>query len=257
MDVEMQNRRYRDLLFRCDEEFLKVERKEEEMVSKLEVERMGYDRMKTFYETREQSLRKEIANLKDKVGEAELRHDYLESKVLECEDRIERQRLTLREFHEKEKQRGIRKLALEAHCNTMEKLAVEAAVTTTYNMHHLVHYIKSTEYPQDKVNRISQAWIDADRKRVQKIRSALQDVPLPVMRKKPRRQPFHVEATMLNFKACPTEGYSEVPRTEMLDYALTYVARIHRSDDKLRAMEGTPEAFTSGPSASPITLGQE
>jgi hypothetical protein len=28
----------------------------------------------------------------------------------------------------------------------MEKLAVEAAVTTTYNMHHLVHYIKSTEY---------------------------------------------------------------------------------------------------------------
>jgi predicted RNase H-like nuclease (RuvC/YqgF family) len=102
--------------------------------------------MKTFYENREQSLRKEIADLKDQVGEAELRHDYLESKVLECEDRIERQRLTLREFHEKEKQRGIRKLALEARCNTMEKLAVEAAVTTTYNMHHLVHYIKSTEY---------------------------------------------------------------------------------------------------------------
>jgi hypothetical protein len=51
MDVEMQNHRYRDLLFCCDEDFLKVERKEEEMVGKLEVERMGYDRMKTFYET--------------------------------------------------------------------------------------------------------------------------------------------------------------------------------------------------------------
>ena len=123
-----------------------MERKEEEMVGKLEEERMGYDRMKTFYETREKSLREEITNLKDKVGEAELRHDYLESKVLECEDRIERQRLTLREFHEKEKHRGIRKLALEAHCNTMEKLAVEAAITTTYNMQHLVHYIKCTEY---------------------------------------------------------------------------------------------------------------
>jgi hypothetical protein len=36
--------------------------------------------------------------------------------VLECEDRIERQRLTLRELHEKEKQRGFRKLALEARC---------------------------------------------------------------------------------------------------------------------------------------------
>jgi hypothetical protein len=90
MDVEMQNRRYRDLLFRCDEEFLKVERKEGEMVSKLEVERMGYDRMKTFHENHEQSLWKEIANLKDKVGEAKLRHDYLKSKELECKDRIER-----------------------------------------------------------------------------------------------------------------------------------------------------------------------
>jgi hypothetical protein len=86
--------------------------------------------------------------------------------VLEYEDRIERQRLTLREFHEKEKHYGIRKLTLEAHCNMMDKLAVEAAITTTYNMHHLVHYIKSTEYLQDMVNRISQAWIDADRKRV-------------------------------------------------------------------------------------------
>jgi hypothetical protein len=77
------------------------------------------------------------------------------------------------------------------------------------------------------------------------------------MRKKLRRQPFHVEATKLNFKACPTEGYSEVPRTEMLDYALTYVTRIHRSDDELRAMEGTPEAITSGPSAPTATLRQE
>ena len=138
----------------------------------------------------------------------------------------------------------------------MEKLAVEATVTTTYNMHHLVHYIKCTEYLQDKVNRISQAWIDADRKRVQEI-GKVQGVLLPGMRKKPRRQPFHVEATKLNFKACSTEDYAEVTRTEMLDYALTYVARIHRSDDELRAMEGTPEASTFSPSAPPVTPGQE
>jgi hypothetical protein len=77
------------------------------------------------------------------------------------------------------------------------------------------------------------------------------------MRKKPRIKPFHMEATKLNFKACPMEGYSEVSRTEMLDYALTYIARIHRSDDELRAMEGTPEASTSGPSAPLVTSGQE
>jgi hypothetical protein len=69
------------------------------------------------------------------------------------------------------------------------------------------------------------------------------------MRKKPRSQPFHVEVTKLNFKACPTKGYSED--------ALTDVMRIHHSDDELRAMEGTPEASTSGPSAPPVTLGQE
>jgi hypothetical protein len=154
--------------------------------------------------------------------------------VLECADRIERQRLTLKEFHKKEKHRGIKKLARTARCNTMEKLVVEAAVTTTYNMHHLVHYIKSTEYLQDKVNRISQAWIDADCKRVQEIRK-VQDVLLHGMHKKPRRQPFHIEATKLNFKACPIEGYLEVLRIEMLDYALTYITRIHRSDDELCA----------------------
>jgi hypothetical protein len=77
------------------------------------------------------------------------------------------------------------------------------------------------------------------------------------MRKKPRRQPFHVVATKLNFKACSTEGYLEVPRTKMLDYTLTYVVRIHHSDDELHAMEGTPEASTSGPSAPLVTPGQE
>jgi hypothetical protein len=77
------------------------------------------------------------------------------------------------------------------------------------------------------------------------------------MCKKPRRQPFHVEATKLNFKACSTEGYLEVSRTKMLDYTLTYVARIHSFDDELRAMEGTLEASTSGPFAPPITPGQE
>jgi uncharacterized protein (DUF2342 family) len=123
-------------------------------------------------------------------------------------------------------------------------------------MHHLVHYIKSTDYLQDKVNRISQAWIDIDRKHVQEI-GKVQDVLLPGMRKKPRKQPFHVEATKLNFKACSTEGYSEVLRTKMLDYALTYVARIHRSDNELRAMEGTPEASTSSPSAPLATFGHE
>jgi hypothetical protein len=43
----------------------------------------------------------------------------------------------------------------------------------------------------------------------------------------------------------------------MLDYALTYVTRMHRSNDELRATEGTPEASTFGSSAPPVTLEQE
>jgi hypothetical protein len=73
-------------VFCCDEGFLAEEHKQEELIGTLMMECEGYKRMKTFYETHEKSLREEIANLKDKVGDAELCYDYLESKVLECED---------------------------------------------------------------------------------------------------------------------------------------------------------------------------
>ena len=43
----------------------------------------------------------------------------------------------------------------------------------------------------------------------------------------------------------------------MLDYALTYIVRIHRSDDELHATEGTPKASTSGSFAPPVTPRQE
>jgi hypothetical protein len=69
------------------------------------------------------------------------------------------------------------------------------------------------------------------------------------------RQPFHVEPTELNFKAFLTEGYSEVSRTKMLNYALSYVARIHCSDNELRALEDPSAAFTFGPSTPPVTPG--
>jgi hypothetical protein len=49
----------------------------------------GYNRMKAFYQARENSLLAEIVDLKDMVGDFGLRNDYLDSKVLELKDRIE------------------------------------------------------------------------------------------------------------------------------------------------------------------------
>jgi hypothetical protein len=67
------------------------------------MEREGYDKMEAFYKARENSLLVDIADLKDKVRDFGLHNDYLDSKVLELEDRIERQRMDLRELREKEK----------------------------------------------------------------------------------------------------------------------------------------------------------
>jgi hypothetical protein len=45
----------------------------------------------------------------------------------------------------------------------------------------------------------------------------------------------------------------------MLEHALARVARIHHTDDELRAMDRTSEvsASTDGPSTPPATFGQE
>jgi hypothetical protein len=146
MEVEMQNRRYRDMLFHADDTFLLEEKKQEMLVGTVQMEHEGYDRMEAFYKARESSLRAEIADLKDKVGDFGLRNDYLDNKVLELEDRIECERVDLRELREKEKQRGIRKLYLETRCDMLEKEIIEANVATAHKYRHLVEYMKYTEF---------------------------------------------------------------------------------------------------------------
>jgi hypothetical protein len=60
------------------------------LIDTVQMEHEGYERMEAFYKARENSLLAEIADLKDKVGDFRLCNDYLDSKVLELEDRIER-----------------------------------------------------------------------------------------------------------------------------------------------------------------------
>jgi hypothetical protein len=122
----------------------------------------------------------------------------------------------------------------------MEKEAIESTVANSNNLCHLVEYVKMTEYLKDKVDRISQAWVDTDRKHVKEI-ERVQDVLPPGMRKKPRKQPFRVETSKLNMKACSFEDYLEVSRTKMLDYEsalppLPLLARLHHPSPRTRVV---------------------
>jgi hypothetical protein len=53
-------------------------------------ERENSYKMEIFHESREMALKVEIAELKGKVMEQELRNDYLSSQLLAYKDRIER-----------------------------------------------------------------------------------------------------------------------------------------------------------------------
>jgi hypothetical protein len=84
----------------------------------------------------------------------------------------------------------------------------------------------------------------------------VQDPLPPGTRRKPRRQTFHVEPTKLNLAACSSMDYSQIPWTKMLEHTLARVARIHHTDDELRALDCTFEvsASTNGPSSPPTTF---
>jgi hypothetical protein len=149
-------------------------------------ERENSYKMEVLHESREKVLKAEIAELKDKVLVQELHNDYLSSQLLEYEDRIECQRRVLKELQDKEKKRAFASCGLQDHCNALEDEAGRVDVVSTYNVHHLTHYVKCTEFLQDKVNRLRQAWVNADAKHVQEI-EMVQDPLLPGTRRKPHR----------------------------------------------------------------------
>jgi hypothetical protein len=45
-------------------------------------------------------------------------------------------------------------VVLQDHCNALEVEAERVAIISTYNAHHLTHYVKCTESLQDKVNHL-------------------------------------------------------------------------------------------------------
>ena len=106
------------------------------------------------------------------------------------------------------------------------------SVNAVHNQHHLIEYMKYTEYLKDKVDRISQAWIDFDARRVKEIKEVQKTLP-PRSRKRPCKETFSVEPTKLNLKACPFEACPEASNTTELEEALEYISRIHHTDVEL------------------------
>ena len=146
MEVESQNYRYRDMLFQADEAFLEEEKKKEVLKETICVEREGYDHMEAYYKAHESKLKEEIADLRDKAREFRLRNDYLDYKVFELKDVLECKKRCLRDHIKMEKRYGFRKMMLESHCNMLEREVVQLSVNTAHNQHHLIEYMKYTEF---------------------------------------------------------------------------------------------------------------
>jgi hypothetical protein len=92
--------------------------------------------------------------------------------------------------------------------------------------------MKYTEFHKDLVDRVSQAWVDSDIRRVKEIKKVQKSLP-PESHKRPCKESFRVEPTKLNLKACPSEDYPKAPKTEQLEKALAYISRMHRTDTEL------------------------
>jgi hypothetical protein len=146
MEMESQIRSLRDFQFQRNDVLAQEEWKREMVIHDLAKERKNSYKMEVFHESREMALKAEIAELKGKVMEQELCNDYLSSQLLAYEDHIERQRRVLQELQEKEKKRAFTRYGLQDHCDALEDEAERATVDTTYNAHHLTHYIKCTEF---------------------------------------------------------------------------------------------------------------
>ena len=101
-----------------------------------------------------------------------------------------------------------------------------------YNQCHLIKYMKYTEFLKDKEDRILEAWVKSDAKRVKEYKEMQESLP-PESCKRPHKESFRIEPTRLNLSVCLSKDYPKVEQTQELAVALEYVARMHRSDTEL------------------------
>ena len=81
---------------------MEEEKKKEVLKETIHVEREGYNRMEAYYKACESKMKEEVENLRDKAGDFRLRNDYIDCKVYELEDALERKKVSLRRHREGE-----------------------------------------------------------------------------------------------------------------------------------------------------------
>ena len=99
--------------------------------------------------------------------------------------------------------------------------------------------MKYTMFLKDKEDRILEAWVKSDAKRVKEYKEMQESLP-PETHKKPRKETFRIEPTRLNLAACSSEDYPEVEKTQELEEALEYISILHRPDAELQEMDDIP-----------------
>ena len=73
----------------------------------------SYNYGELIHKKRQEKLKKEIVDLRDKIGDFGLRNDYLNCKVFELEDALERKKTAMKTMLDKEKRHGFKKMMLE------------------------------------------------------------------------------------------------------------------------------------------------
>jgi hypothetical protein len=125
----------------------------------------------------------------------------------------------------------------------MQQELIKVNCNAAYNQGHLIHYMKLTEYLKDKSDMIWEAWVELDTKRVREYQE-LQESLLELSRKKPHKK-YRLPPSRLNLCACPSKEHPEPQQTQELTEALEYIARLHKTDAELQAMDGHPSTSTS------------
>lgn len=196
-----------------------------------------------------EKLKKEVEDLKDKIGDFSLRNDYLDSHVLELEDTITRQRHELKNLDEKSKRCGIQRMVANNLCSMQDKEIILACSNAEQNYRHLVEYMKREAYLLEKVQRLKKAWEDSDARRVQEYQAMQDKVPVKA-RKRPRTETFCIKPTGLNLAACSTEHLPPPEMTPQFETALTFVSKLYRTNEELAEDEAETAASPATPSYS-------
>ena len=66
--------------------------------------------------------------------------------MYELEDTLKRKKVSLRSHIKKKKRYSFRKMMLVSRWNMLEKDLVQMSVNASHNLHHLIKYMKYTEY---------------------------------------------------------------------------------------------------------------